>query len=158
MTTVLKWVGILLLGARLIGKGAALAGDKITYEILPIRKEDFRVQISDEYGLIGVIKLRLKLQNSNPVPIRVQSFQANIDQAGTRLSQVSTTNIVELPPEQVVQTSITLNVLAGNVLDRIRTVLNRGGLLAPLEIQGKLHLTNNTSVPVNTKVAFFTVG
>ena len=156
MGTILRYVGIFFLISRVAGKSFNAAYSNVDWNFLPIRRKDFRLQIR-EGKLLGVIRLRMAVTNSNPVPIMVEGFKATISQGTQTLGIINTTDAIQLPVNEKKELGLSLDIDSTSFLERVKAIAEGAGALDPIKINGVVNIQGGNALPISQTVSFFSV-
>lgn len=159
MGNILKIGGLLFLASRLLGLGQRFVQSRLQYEFLGIQKGDFSIDAGSEPGnLIGRLKLRVRLTNNNPVAVTVIRTRATISQAGQRLGEIRTDDPITLKVGEPVTVAINTTITASDIVLRIANIIKDAGtIIAPIEFNGIVYLSDQTAVPISAQIQFISI-
>jgi len=155
MGQILKIAGLLYTVWKLYGDQVTSAVfDRIEYKFSPIRRKHVRPDVTDDGTLLLLLRVELQLRQTFGANLSALQLTLDLSQQGQHLGKITVNDPVVLPNATTVPIPVDVIVPAGGFLDRLMSILkdpvNR--LLAPLDIQGTLTLSNGIEVPVFTSL------
>lgn len=159
MGNLLKAIAISL-GIRFLANAGSRAAGNIatnidwTYE--KIQRKDLGITIR-EGRVVGLVKIKLRILNRNAVSIYLQGYQATIMQEGVRLGSVTSLDQnIELPSGEPRTISAEFEIAGQEFIERLQSLLEgNGDGLAPIQINGRVTLSNGFSFAIPQTLEFF---
>lgn len=154
MGTLLKLVGGLALGYLALSQVAGKASSSVSWALMPLKLSDLKIKIL-EGKLTAVIVSRLNIRNDNPVSLYLEGYRADLTQEGQRLAMIDTVTRIELPAGETRQLTAEFRVRGEEFVQRLEQLLTGGQALAPIDIKGKIRLSNGLELPISRRLEFF---
>lgn len=148
MTFVLKLAGGLLLLKKLVEDYATGIFSKIEYRFLPLKKSDFKIRIEDNTIKV-VVYPKMVVTNNNSFGVSINKMNVTLSRAGEKLGTVVTNNPIEFTPQEEKQLAFEAVLDSQDLVQQIDNLLKgKSTVMTPIDIRGKLYLSNGTVVPI----------
>jgi hypothetical protein len=161
MGQILKLIGIVATAGYLFGDQLSSAiHERYEYSFDGLRQGDIRFDFR-QGRLVGLLNLRLLVKQMFGTNLTLTSVQLSFKQQGILLGVLNHTELVILPHAETVENPIALVIPAGPFWDRLEQIMQPGNLssaIAPLEISGKLFLSNGIAIPISRSLNFLSIG
>lgn len=161
MGQIFKLIGVVSVAGLLFG-GQLLNAvhDRYEYSLDRMRGGDIRFDFR-QGRVIGLLDIRLFIKQLFGITLTLTGVELTFRQNNVLLGVLDHVELVNLPHAQTTEVPLTLIIPAGPFLDRLEQITQPGNLssaIAPLEISGRLHLSNGVALPVRRTLNFLSIG
>ncbi|MEM6771195.1 MAG: hypothetical protein AAF597_11480 [Bacteroidota bacterium] len=160
MGQIFKLIGVVSVAGLLFGERLFNAiHDRYEYSLDRLRGGDIRFDFR-RGKVVGLLDIRLFIKQLFGITLTLTGVELTFRQNNILLGVLDHVELVNLPHATTTEVPLTLVIPAGPFLERLRQITEPGNLssaIAPLEISGRLYLSNGVSLPVRRSLNFLSI-
>lgn len=159
MSHLLKIAGGIGIGYLLLGRAAGALFNRIEYNFAGFRRGDFRIRIR-EGMLVGMLRIRYRIKQSSGLNLFAEGLRLALYQQDQYLGQVRLDERVSLPNGEEVEIPFDLVIPASDLLNRLEKLFTdtSSSWYAPIQIEGRLVLSDGRILPIKSSLNFVSLG